>query len=249
MRYGALTAILFLSLVPAYAGPKGVPALERAGDWDVARFASGTVVKAYAPAAPSAGKRALVVAFHGRGGNAADLLQFVRELADRRGDVWCVIEGGRALGEGRLDYDADQALAAVPEVTRWAVGRYGADPKRVASFGFSLGGTLAWKACVKNADLFVGYVSTAATEVPTGGREAAVKRLRGCFFLGDRDPNFSLAEDARRALKRYAPNFTFRVVRGLGHEPPHAAHLDDGFEVLFDRGGKGDERTLSNDPG
>ncbi|MFJ3908681.1 alpha/beta hydrolase family esterase [Streptomyces vinaceus] len=131
------------------------------------------------PAAEGGGPRPLLIAFHGRGADAAQLREQsgLDKGAEARGMLLVYPEAlGKAWGAGsapsprRPDPDADVRFteALVGELVR--TGR--ADPHRVYVAGFSNGGSMALRMAAQRPDLVAGAVSVSG-ELPTGA--AAVK--------------------------------------------------------------------------
>ncbi|MGW8782322.1 alpha/beta hydrolase family esterase [Streptomyces sp. NPDC055796] len=129
--------------------------------------------------AAQGGPRPLLVAFHGRGADAAQLREQSRldKAAEARGMLLVYPEAlGKAWGAGtaptgqRPDPDADVrfAEALIAELVR--TGR--ADPHRVYVAGFSNGGSMALRMAAQRPDLVAGAASVSG-ELPTGA--AAVK--------------------------------------------------------------------------
>ncbi|MFF4293697.1 alpha/beta hydrolase family esterase [Streptomyces vinaceus] len=131
------------------------------------------------PAAEGGGPRPLLIAFHGRGADAAQLREQsgLDKGAEARGMLLVYPEAlGKAWGAGsapspqRPDPNADVHFteALVGELVR--TGR--ADPHRVYVAGFSNGGSMALRMAAQRPDLVAGAVSVSG-ELPTGA--AAVK--------------------------------------------------------------------------
>ncbi|MFF0218362.1 alpha/beta hydrolase family esterase [Streptomyces vinaceus] len=126
------------------------------------------------PAAEGGGPRPLLIAFHGRGADAAQLREQsgLDKGAGARGMLLVYPEAlGKAWGAGsapspqRPDPDADVRFteALVGELVR--TGR--ADPHRVYVAGFSNGGSMALRMAAQRPDLVAGAVSVSG-ELPTG---------------------------------------------------------------------------------
>ncbi|MBI2919592.1 MAG: alpha/beta fold hydrolase [Planctomycetes bacterium] len=230
------------------AGAAPAETVKREGDWDVLTLDGGALAKVYVPRGLAKEPRpALVVMLHGWGGDPDGILRFARELADHRRAILCAPRGGKDLDGSGFGWDPESDVSAVAALTRRVIARYGADAKRVSIVGFSAGAAMAAFMCVREKDLFDGCVSCATTEIPAA--DSGFKDVRAVFFLGDRDPNFSLAPEARRAVKDFEPGFAFRVVKDLGHEPPDPVYLNDALNFLAQRSEKGDEQTLPRAPG
>lgn len=230
------------------AGAAPAETVERQGDWDVLTLDGGALAKVYVPRGlAKSPPPALVVMLHGWGGDPDGILRFARELADHRRAILCAPRGGKKLDEGGFGWDPEADVRSIAALTRRVTARYGADGKRVSIIGFSAGAAMAALMCVREKDLFDGCVACATTEIPAP--DSGFKGVRAVFFLGDRDPNFSLAPEARRSVKNFEPGFAFRVVKDLGHEPPDPVYLNDALNFLAQRSEKGDEQTLPRAPG
>jgi polyhydroxybutyrate depolymerase len=121
--------------------------------------------------------RPLVIAFHGRGADAAHLREQSRlhEAAGARGMLVAYPEGlhegwaaGTAVTERRPDPDADVRFteALIGELVRTER----ADPERVYVVGFSMGGSMALRVAAQRPDLLAGAASVSG-QLPTGSAE------------------------------------------------------------------------------
>ncbi|EPH44781.1 PHB depolymerase family esterase [Streptomyces aurantiacus] len=126
------------------------------------------------PTAPGAGPRPLVVAFHGRGADPAEMRELtgLNRAAKARGMLVAYPEALRkAWGAGaaptrqRPDPEADVRFteALVDKLVRTRR----ADPRRVYVVGFSNGGSMALRVAAERPKLVAGAVSVAG-QLPTG---------------------------------------------------------------------------------
>ncbi|QIB44287.1 alpha/beta hydrolase family esterase [Streptomyces aureoverticillatus] len=129
------------------------------------------------PTAPASGPRPLVVAFHGRGADPAEMreLSGLNKAAKARGMLVAYPEAlrkawgaGTAPNRKRPDPEADVrfAEALVAELVRTRQ----ADPRRVYVVGFSNGGSMALRVAAERPRLVAGAVSVAG-QLPTGRAE------------------------------------------------------------------------------
>ena len=222
--------------------------VKREGSWDVMTLDSGALAKISTPKGLARGERpSMIVMLHGWGGDPDGLLRFARELADHRRAVLCAPRGSRDLGGSGFGWDPEKDVPAIAELTRRVTARCQVDADRVSILGFSAGGAMAALMCVREKGLYNGCVSCATTEIPGPG--SGFDGIRAVIFLGDRDPNFSLAADARKAVKDFAPDFAFRIVKDMGHETADPVYLNDALNFLAQTSEKGDEQTLPLRPG
>lgn len=246
MRALSLTAFLILVASAAHAQTPKAKSVEKEGEWDVVTLESGAFAKISVPKSIRKGEQpGLVFTCHGHGGEPNQMLGYGRELAEHRGDVWCAYRASQKAGPG-FGYDLAKDGKLIPEMTRYVIATYNIDPKRVILHGFSAGGAASCVVAPANKTLYAGFVLCAAPDVP--GRNGDAKGLRAVVFLGDQDPNFSLAPEAERSVEKYKPNVAFRAVTGLGHDLPDAVYLNDAFNFILDATEKGDKRVVPLKP-
>jgi predicted esterase len=224
---------LLLSAALASAETPKVKSVEKNGDREAVTLESGAFAKIYAPATIAKGaKPGLVVALHGMGGAPDDMLDWGKKVAEHRRDVWCAVRGSMDMKPG-WGWDIPKDVAAVVEMTRYAVARHGADPKRVVVIGFSAGGLMALYSATKNKDLFAGWIACASRGWPgTPGTDA--KGQRAVLILGTDDPVFKSVEDARKGIERAGKGFSLWVVENIGHALPDAVYANDALTYVLD---------------
>jgi predicted esterase len=241
-----LLAVLILTL-PALAQVPKAKSVEKQGEWDAVTLESGAYCLVNVPKSVKPGETpGMVLTLHGHGGAPDQMLSYGRELAEHRGDVWVGYRGGEKVGPG-YGYNSGHDEKDVIDVAKYAIEAYKVDRKRVVVHGFSAGGAMSCLVVPKNREMFAGFIPCAAPDVP-GGRGGDAKGVRAVVFLGETDPNFSLAPQARKAVEKYAPNVAFRAVTGLGHDLPDPIHLNDAINFILDATEKGDDRTLPVKP-
>lgn len=246
MRPLSLLAFLVLALTASAQTPKA-KTVEKEGEYDRVTLESGAICKVYVPKSVKPGEApGMVLTLHGHGGNPESMLQYGQTVAEHRGDVWVAYQGGEKVGPG-YGYNSGNDEKWVIEVANYAIATYKPDPKRVVMHGFSAGGAMSCLLAPKNKNLFAGFITCAAPDVP-GGRGGDAKGMRAVVFLGTTDPNFALAPDAKKAVEKYAPNVAFREVTGLGHDLPDAIYINDAINFVMDATEKGDVKTLPIQP-
>lgn len=172
----------------------------------------------YEPERPSP----LVVALHGAGGMARDVLARIRPLADATGAVllapasreytWDVIVGG---------YGPD--VEAIDEVLEETFSRYGVDPARLAVGGFSDGASYALSLGINNGDLFSHVLAFSPGFMAPSARVGAPR-----FFVshGTQDEVLPIDYCSRRIvpqLRRMGYEVAYEEFEGGHTVPPKTA--------------------------
>jgi phospholipase/carboxylesterase len=123
------------------------------------------------PAGP--GPHPTIVALHGWGASALDLIGLAPALAQGRCQVicpqgplvvpvgpgegygWFPLTGGQPVAAGSIEAAADAATAFLDA----AVARYVVDPRKLVLLGFSQGGVLAYRMALTTPDRFAGLAA------------------------------------------------------------------------------------------
>jgi phospholipase/carboxylesterase len=179
-----------------------------------------------------------VIALHGVGANAQDLIGLAPMLFDGKAMVFCPqgpIEmsiGGGMKGYGWFPMTFGQppdaaAFQAVADRLRRFVDEitalYGADPRRTVILGFSQGGVMAYELALREPQRFAGIValSTWLPEllVATLPKLPEHEGLPVLVIHGTNDPTLPIerARESREALRPFGVSMTYREF-DMGHE-------------------------------
>lgn len=188
----------------------------------------------YAP--PGEGPHPTILALHGWGANALDLLGLAPYLAGGRFQVLCPqgaveVPLGPMVGYGWFPLtmgappDAAAFAAGVADVRRFleaALRRYPIDTSKLVVFGFSQGGVIAYALALTEPERFAGLVALSAwlpeavaERLPPRSRE----RLATLVHHGTRDELIDVARgrDSVEILRRLRVPVTYREFE-MGHE-------------------------------
>jgi len=171
----------------------------------------------YEPAGP--GPHPTIIALHGWGASAFDLVGLAPYLARGRVQLICpqgaldVPLGGGASGFGWFPLSGTQPTGvppindAVASVTRFidaAAERYAIDPRKLVILGFSQGGVLAYLLALRNPERFAGLVALSSWLPPplVAGVTTSepLQRLATLIQHGSRDEIIAV-ERARRSVE------------------------------------------------
>jgi phospholipase/carboxylesterase len=192
----------------------------------------------YAAHVPAGEDLPAIIALHGWGANAHDLLGLAPMLFDGKAIVLCpqgpvqVPIGGGMMGYGwfplspgkppdvaAFQNGADRLRRFVDE----AVPRYGADPRRTVILGFSQGGVMAYELALRDPQRFAGIValSTWLPEqlVPTLPKQPEHEGFPVLVIHGTNDSTLPVerARESREALRPFGVSMTYREF-DMGHE-------------------------------
>jgi len=164
---------------------------------------------------PSERTLALIVAFHGTGGNAISMTQYWAAAVKRNGLGEHFMEiAPKAQGAAHSRADDE----GVTKLIDWALATYPIDPRQVYANGFSAGGWYAADYGLSHQERFaaISMYGAGMRRGASPGKDAA---LAPPFYLvaGEDDPHKTEAEAARRSLAEAHFRFVFREVRGWGH--------------------------------
>jgi phospholipase/carboxylesterase len=116
-----------------------------------------------------------LVAFHGYGGNAVDMLSLIQPLVPRPALVICPQGPLHAAGDAGFswyrvlpgvprDWDEFERMAAtLREFVDEAVEQHGADRRRVVLLGFSAGGRFAYRLGLSEPERYAGLAALSTT--------------------------------------------------------------------------------------
>ena len=178
-----------------------------------------------------------ILALHGWGANAHDLLGLAPMLHGGRALVLCpqgqvaVPFGGGQYGYGwfplhgiALDVDAfKHGAEALREFFRMAIVRYPIDPEKVVVAGFSQGGLMAYDLALREPGRFAGLVALSSW-LPAPLAEDLPKlpeqeNLPVLVVHGTQDSRISVdnARESRETLRGFGVSLTYREFE-MGHE-------------------------------
>lgn len=178
-----------------------------------------------------------ILALHGWGANAHDLLGLAPMLHGGRALVLCpegqvaVPFGGGQYGYGwfplhGLNVDADafkRGSDALREFLRMALVRYPIDPEKVVVAGFSQGGLMAYDLALREPSRFAGLAALSswlpAPLVEDIPKLPEQERLPVLVVHGTQDNRIAIdrARESREALREFGVSLTYREFE-MGHE-------------------------------
>jgi len=167
-----------------------------------------------------AGPFPAVIAFHGWGANAFDLLGLAPYLGDGRFLMLCpqgpmeVPLGGAAVGYGwypismgrarPTDDDVEPVVAAATAFVDEAVARYPIDARKLVLLGFSQGGVMAYNLALRQPQRFAALVGISTWFPPELAQKVtdheALQQLPTLVQHGSADPAIEVAR-ARQAVE------------------------------------------------
>lgn len=173
--------------------------------------------------------RVAVIALHGRGGSAEDMLGLAREL--RTNDVAFVAP--QAADQTWYPYSflqplernqpyLDSALARIAALIEM-LGADGVPPDRIGLMGFSQGACLGLEFAARNARRYAGVIGLSGGLIgPDGTPRTYPGSLDGTpMFLGcsDRDPHIPVARvhESADVFRRLGATVDERIYPGMGH--------------------------------
>lgn len=172
------------------------------------------------------GPHPLLLAFHGRGGNAEEYAPYFQP-ATALGWTVALPQGTQLQGDGMFTWD-DPAQAE--QEAAWAYAHVlrteAMEPGRVVLAGVSQGGTLAIRLALAGTPIpacgFVTVIPAAADleEALDAAPEAARRGIRGWTLTGERDLRMEKVRVFHDRLVRSGVSCELEVVPGLGHEVP-----------------------------
>lgn len=172
----------------------------------------------------------LIIALHGYGGEAEEMLAVWREPAAEFGALLAAPQAAlRVPGAGGNWGDAAEAELLLELALEHIRGRHKLDPQHVVLTGFSQGAYIAQVVAVRHPDQFAGAIPVAGPylpqlDTPQQTQEGTVPRF--CFLCGSGD---TLLEQTRQAASDYqAAGYPvqLRVFQSAGHQIPRSAATD-----------------------
>jgi phospholipase/carboxylesterase len=169
----------------------------------------------------------LLVALHGFGSSAAEMVPAFEYFADASGAVLALPQGPTATGEGFDWVSADHADAVVTRTLEVARQRYPYDRRQVVLAGFSQGAGMALRVALRHPEVFRGVVAIAGRYdpilVPGTKVDPKARRLRVMLMVGAEDGAAENNRETERRLEAAKFDVRLRVYPKLGHRlPPNA---------------------------
>jgi predicted esterase len=170
-----------------------------------------------------------LIAIHGRGGGAEDIIALAKEIAPPNVTILAPQAAGNTWYPYRFLEPTERnepylssALRVVADLIA-RLGEHGIPPERVALMGFSQGACLALEAAARNARRYAGVIGFSGGLIgPPGTPFDFAGSLDGTpVFLGcsDVDPHIpkERVEESAVALDRMGAAVDVRLYRGMGH--------------------------------
>ena len=184
------------------------------------------VLMAGAPLETAAGA---LIAIHGRGGGAEDIIALAREIAPPNVTILAPQAAGNTWYPYRFLEPTERnepylssALRTVADLVA-QLGEQGIPPERIALLGFSQGACLALEAAARNARRYAGVIGFSGGLIgPPGTSFDFAGSLDGTpVFMGssDVDPHIpkERVEESAVALDRLGAAVDVRLYPGMGH--------------------------------
>jgi predicted esterase len=184
------------------------------------------VVVAGAPLDQASGA---IIALHGRGADAEDIVGLAREVAPPEVAIVAPQAAGHTWYPYRFLEPTERnepylssALRSVGDLVA-ELGEHGIPPDRIALLGFSQGACLALEAAARRPQRYAGVVAFSGGLIgPPGTRFAYEGSLAGTpVFIGssDVDPHIpkERVEESADALRRLGAVVDARIYPGMGH--------------------------------
>jgi predicted esterase len=216
---------------------------------DAARHPHGgeRVLMGGAPLETTAGA---LIAIHGRGGGAEDIIALGREIAPPNVTILAPQAAGNTWYPYRFLEPTERnepylssALRIVADLIA-QVGEGGIPPERVALMGFSQGACLALEAAARNARRYAGVIGFSGGLIgPPGTSFDFAGSLDGTpVFLGCSDVDLHIpkerVEESAVALERLGAAVDVRLYPGMGHTV-NRDELDAARTILDEAFGRG----------
>ncbi len=193
----------------------------------------------------------LIVALHGRGSNAADIVQSWKTVAAQAGAILIAPQAVLRRGTNGFDWGVvEQGEWLVLNAIERTKAAHNIDPKRIVLTGFSQGGAMTYLIGLRNREMFAGIIPVAgfydhrvaaipdpqnaadggvqSAGEPTPARRSSIAASfpRVYIMYGALDEE---VENNRMAAKRFEAlgvPCTLKIYPGLGHALPNNRDLE-----------------------
>lgn len=194
-----------------------------------------TVITVLPSGLDKAGPAPLIVALHGRGATAANMVAVWRKVADEAGAILIAPQAVKDLGGG---YDwgvVEQGEWLVLDAIARAKAKHKIDDKKIVLTGFSQGGAMTYLIGLRHPELFAGLIPMAgyyehriapipgqADAAMNGGdRTEGVRRLPRIYIMyGELDEDVENNREAARQLEAIGAPHVLKIHPGVGHTFP-----------------------------
>lgn len=187
--------------------------------------ADSAVVETVLPEGLDTSKPApVIIALHGFGGNAKELVGAWKNAAAAIGAILIVPQAPNATGPGFEWGNMRQAEFLTLKVLDDAARKHKIDESRIILSGFSQGGMMAYSIAFKNPKRFRGVIPVAAVYnagMATSAGSAKNEAPRFFIMVGDRDNVFEANQRADRDLEAAGIPHQLKVYKDLGHAFPN----------------------------
>ncbi len=202
---------------------------------DVYKDKDGKDVITYAASVPSkrlpGTKLALLLGFHGRGGNEKQLIDGAVSALQKAGlrDEFVVV-GLKSKEDGWTTKDDEPVKQFVP----WAIRNWQIDPRRVYGVGYSSGAYYLNQFVPNHSDLFAGAITYVGGQGGLAKTEHPENKSELYWIVGQADQTVK-AESVRpnmESAKKAGFRFVYREIAGMGHEVYKDPPLEDAVQWL-----------------
>lgn len=181
----------------------------------------------------------LVIALHGYGGTAEEMIEHWRGAADKAGAILAAPRAVSGAPDGGYAWcSVEEAESAVRQTLDFVGQRYNVDEERVVLGGFFQGGFMAYNVGLRRPQQFCGIIPVAGRYDPAlaSPPDAAAGRLpRFCILVGADDRVADGNRRAARSLTDAGAAVELRVFEGVGHgfPPERDAELTRALEFVL----------------
>lgn len=168
----------------------------------------------------------LLVAMHGRGAGAQDMVNAWQQAADKLGVIVVAPQGLQRLGPDSYAWrEVDECDKLVMEAVTKARSGHRIDKSRIVLTGFSQGGYMAYEIALRHPDVFCGLIPVAGMWKPgpdTDPAKAGKAQMSIFIMVGGDDyaPVITSNAEAAELLAEEGMRVHHEVYQGVGHTFP-----------------------------
>jgi predicted esterase len=182
----------------------------------------------------------LIIALHGRGGRATEMVNVWRRPAARIGAILVAPQSLDRLGPGYSWDKIEEAEYLVEHAMRYAIEHYNIDESRIILTGFSQGGYLSFLHGLRHPERFVGVIPVASyadhvIRMPEPGDDEA-RLPRFVIMVGGDDPAAAGARATAKQIEQAGMDVKLEVYTGVGHAFPRNrdAELNEALDFVLE---------------